>query len=90
LRYRNSSLNSKTKEMTENKYRTDFLFARSGFFVAMGSIFNIAGKYFEYNYSDTAKEADDRAIESDWGAIGNDLETTVEMNPNHQLTKGQQ
>lgn len=74
--------------MSKNKYRTDVLFAHSGFFVSMGSIFNIAGKYFEYNYSDSPKEADDRAIENDWGIIGNDLETTIEKNPKCELIKG--
>ena len=74
--------------MSKDKYRTDVLFAHSGFFVAMGAIFNITGKYFEYNYCDSAKEADDRAIESDWGVIGNDLETIIEKNPKHELIKG--
>jgi len=63
-------------------YRTDFLFANVGLLIGIGSIFNVAGGYFEFNYSDSP---DEKAIESDWGVIGNDIEKTVEQNPQEKF-----
>ena len=59
---------SKTK-----KYKTGFLYGKRNAIIGAGSIFNIAGNYFEYNYSKNGREADNKAIESDWMIIGNDL-----------------
>jgi len=38
-----------------------------------GSIFNISGSYFEFNYSNSGNESDKKAIENDWGVIGDDI-----------------
>lgn len=60
--------------MEENrKYKTDFLFSDSSFVIGMGSAFNLAGNYFEYNTSETPEKADIKAIENDWNIIGEDL-----------------
>lgn len=56
-----------------NKYKTNILFSRPTIIDGVASIFNISGNYFEFNYSESAEEADSKAIESDWGVIGNDI-----------------
>lgn len=56
------------------KYRTDFLFTRPNFLVGVGSVLNIAGNYFDFKYSSSDKEADTKAILSDWGVIGEDIQ----------------
>ncbi|WP_041779660.1 hypothetical protein [Belliella baltica] len=65
---------SKKKE----KYRTDFLLPRNNFLVGMGSVLNIAGSYFDYNYSKSEKEADFKAMVSDWQNVGNDFRQSNE------------
>jgi hypothetical protein len=67
--------------MSKKKYRTDFLTPHSGLFVAMGAILNLRGKYFSYNYSNSANEADCKAIENDWGMVGNDLHNAIKNTP---------
>lgn len=60
----------------KNMYQTDFLTANS-FVIGMGSVFNLAGNYFEYNYSHTPEEADEIAIASDWQIIGEDIKQAI-------------
>ncbi len=55
------------------KYRTDFLFSTPSFLIGAGSVLNIAGNYFDFNYSSSDKEVDNKAILSDWGVVGNDI-----------------
>lgn len=55
------------------KYRTDFLLPKNNFLVGLGSVLNIAGAYFTYNNSKSEKEADSKALYSDWKKIGNDF-----------------
>lgn len=62
----------------KTKYKTNFLLPKNNFWVGLGSILNIAGSYFNYNYSKTAQEADYRAIYSDWKNIGDDLKISME------------
>lgn len=71
--------------MSKKYYATDHLFPRTNSIIGAGSVFNIAGNYFEFNYSSAAEEADSRAIESDWGVIGLDLEQAVKLNPKESL-----
>ncbi len=61
--------------MKENKakYRTDFLLPNNNFFVGFGSVLNVAGAYFDYNYSKNENETDLKALYSDWQNVGNDL-----------------
>ena len=54
-------------------FKTDFLFPEPSFLVGAGSVFNIAGNYFDYNISQTELDADLRALQSDWGVVGQDL-----------------
>jgi len=59
------------------KYKTNFLVPSTSFLIGMGSIMNIQGNYFDFNYSDTLEEADGKAIENDWGVVGNDLRKAI-------------
>jgi len=56
------------------KFKTNQLFPRSSFLTGMGSVLNISGKYFEFNYSKPDTETDANAIASDWGMVGQDLQ----------------
>ena len=58
-------------------YSTSFLFPKNSFRIGMGSIFNISGNYYSFTYSESAQEADARAIENDWGVIGQDIKKAV-------------
>ncbi len=55
------------------RYKSNLLFPRTNFLVGMGSVFNISGNYFRFNYSKSSEEADLKALESDWGVIGEDI-----------------
>jgi hypothetical protein len=55
------------------KYKTNILFPRASALQGIGSIFNVAGNYFDFNYSKSGEEADQKAIEDDWGVIGDDI-----------------
>jgi hypothetical protein len=52
---------------------TDFLYSDPSFLQGMGTILNLGGNYYTFNYSDTPQEADSKALASDWGMIGKDL-----------------
>lgn len=67
--------------MSKKYYVTDYLFPRTNSIIGAGSIFNIAGNYFDFNYSQSDEAADSKAIESDWGTIGNDINKTMKNNP---------
>jgi len=63
--------------MSEHKkFKTDFLVANS-FAIGLGSIFNLPGDYFLYNYSETEAEADSIAIANDWHMVGQDIENAI-------------
>lgn len=57
--------------------KTDFLLPNNNFLIGMGSILNLVGSYFEYNYSDSSDEADLKALESDWQNIGADIKDSI-------------
>ncbi|PHS68397.1 MAG: hypothetical protein COB12_00645 [Flavobacterium sp.] len=45
----------------------------SSFLKGIGSVLNVGGNYFNFNYSKTAIEADNKSINSDWASIGKEL-----------------
>lgn len=61
------------------EYKTDFLLPKNDFFIGLGSVLNIAGSYFEYNYSKSAYEADRRALMSDWSNVGDDFKSAKKL-----------
>jgi hypothetical protein len=62
----------------KRNYRSDYLFAKPSFLIGMGSVFNIGGNYFSFNNSYNDSEADAKAMQSDWGVVGLDIESAVE------------
>jgi hypothetical protein len=60
-------------EKTKVKYKTDYLFSKCSFWKGVGSVLNLPGNYFEYEYSKTEQEADTKALTSDWQNVGEDL-----------------
>jgi hypothetical protein len=62
----------------KTKYRTDFSLPKNNFFVGIGSVLNIAGAYFDYNYSKSEKESDFKAMHSDWQNVGNDFKKSLD------------
>lgn len=59
---------------------------KNSFLSGLGSVLNIFGNYFEYDFSKTANEADENALYSDWSTIGNDIESARD-NLCDELTK---
>lgn len=55
------------------KMKSSELLPKNNFWVGLGSIFNIGGRYFEYNKSNSATEADTKALRSDWNNVGKDI-----------------
>lgn len=55
-------------------FRSDFLFPDTDFVTGMGSVLNIAGGYFDFATSKSENMADLKAIRSDWGVTGQDIE----------------
>lgn len=46
--------------------------------MGMGSAINLAGNYFDFSSSSSESEADNRALESDWGMVGQDIQSARE------------
>ena len=59
-------------------YKTNILFQRSSFLKGMGSVLNVSGNYFDFDYSESALLADAKAIKSDWCMVGQDLKNSAE------------
>ncbi|MGB8261571.1 MAG: hypothetical protein WCE75_14515 [Terracidiphilus sp.] len=59
-------------------FRSDVLFARPSFVSGAARVLDLGGVFDVYNVSKTPQEADERAIESDWRAIGGDLHDAME------------
>ena len=63
--------------MKSKNYKSSFLFPKTNFLVGMGSVFNVQGQYFTFNYSHSGAIADLKALESDWGVVGQDLKISA-------------
>ena len=61
----------------KNLFETTHLFKTTSFLIGLGSILNIFGNYYRFNTSKTTKEADHKAIESDWGVTGQDINKAI-------------
>jgi hypothetical protein len=59
--------------------QTDFLFARPSFGSGVARALDLSGQFDAYNISTSEAEADQRAIASDWLAIGKDLGEALEQ-----------
>lgn len=54
------------------------LYAQPSFWEGMARIIDLGGTLNEYNYSDHPRQADFRAIQSDWEEVGTDFVTAIE------------
>jgi len=54
------------------------LFARPSFISGFARVLDIGGTFNAYNQSATPEEADRRAIQSDWLAVGQDMWRAIE------------
>lgn len=72
---------------TDKKIRTNRLFPRTGFLTGMGSVLNISGRYFDFNYSKSASDVDTEAIASDWNMVGKDIQQVLDEKPLKSIIK---
>ena len=56
---------------------TDFLYAHPSFAEGLGRIIDFGGTLTVFNTSRNETEADTRATQEDWRAVGNDLRAAV-------------
>ncbi|MEN5132364.1 hypothetical protein [Elizabethkingia anophelis] len=68
------------KQKSTGKVKTTFLLPKNNFLIGIGSILNIFGVFFSYNYSKSPEEADKRAITCDWKMVGKDFENALKSN----------
>lgn len=60
---------------------TDFLFADTSIVAGAGSVINVFGNYYDFNYSKSEEEADIKAIKCDWYMIGKDIRKALREDP---------
>lgn len=65
--------------MSEKRYPlcTGFLYSDPSLLKGVGTVFNVWGNYYSFNYSPTTEEADERAIASDWRIVGKDMQDVM-------------
>ncbi len=56
---------------------TTYLFSDATFSMGIGTVGNIAGNFYGFNYSKSPEEADFRAITSDWKMVGSDIRSAL-------------
>lgn len=59
--------------MGELNDNTCFLFADPSFLSGAAGVMDIGGGLLIYNVSESGREADERAIASDWAVVGSDI-----------------
>lgn len=59
------------------RMKTDFLFSKPSFLSGAGSVLDIFGRPGPFNYSRSGEEADCKALYSDYGMIGQDIEDAI-------------
>jgi hypothetical protein len=69
------------EEYMETKVKTGFLFADPSFISGAARVMDLWGQFDDYNLSETTKEADAKAIASDWLVVGNDIQEAIEESP---------
>jgi hypothetical protein len=60
------------------KVKTGFLYAQPSFASGAARVLDMWGQFDEYNSSESADEADEKAIASDWLVVGQDLVDAIE------------
>lgn len=68
---------------------SSYLFSTPSFIEGVGRLLDFGSTLNNYNYSKSDKEADYRAISSDWRAVGNDMREVMESEVKKTLSKKQ-
>lgn len=71
----------------EKIFRSDFLFPDTDFITGMGSVLNIGGNYFDFATSKNENLADLKALRSDWGVTGQDINSAMTECSNQEVQK---
>jgi hypothetical protein len=66
------------RSFMEKKVQTDFLFAQPSIVSGAARILDLYGLFDDYNRSESALDADQKAIASDWFVVGQDLCDAIE------------
>ena len=54
------------------------LYLRPSFFEGLARLFDFPGYLIDYNYSRSSREADLRAVSSDWQHVGEDISVAIQ------------
>ena len=71
------ALTSLERFTMDSNYKSNFLFAKPSLFSGAARTLDVFATFDEYNSSSSPEEADTRALESDWGVVGQDLTKAV-------------
>ena len=63
------------------------LFAEPSFVEGVARVIDLGATLQEYNYSNTEKEADAKALYRDWLTVGQDLWVAIEKHDNESIGK---
>jgi len=66
---------------------TDLLYARPSFAEGVARIIDFGNTLSDYNVSPSSEEADFRALESDWRAVGADLKRAIRCHAKHRRAR---
>ena len=67
-----------TRVNTSRRTSSDFLFARPSLVSGVARLVDFGCAFDSYNISSTGKEADVRALISDWFSVGDDISQAIE------------
>ena len=68
-------------------FKSDFLFSTPGFLQGMGTVLNVGGNYFSFNYSQSPSLADAKALGNDWRMVGQDIRLAMHQIQNQLRIK---
>ena len=57
---------------------TDMLFARPSFASGAARVLDLGGTFDDYNRSRSEDDADMRALQGDWAAVGSDMHAVID------------
>ena len=65
--------------MHSRSIQSDYLFAQPTFISGLARLLDLSGTYDRYNISPTDREADYKALLSDWYAVGQDIADSMSI-----------
>ncbi|MEO8637564.1 MAG: hypothetical protein ABI430_01535 [Candidatus Taylorbacteria bacterium] len=66
------------------KYKSNRLFAEPSFFEGVASVVDLGAViHKDYNFSETGVEADHKALQNDWRAVGDDIRNSISKYEQH-------